>query len=48
VNELQARAIQVQIEDILKKHEIHFKTEYVSNPKLKFINITISIKVTKE
>ena len=48
MNELQAKAIRVQIEDLLKKYDVHYKTELVNSPILKFINITISIKVTKE
>jgi len=48
MKDAQAKAIQKEIEDILERYDIHFKTENVCSPKLKFINITISIKITKE
>lgn len=41
-----AENIQLQIEEILKSNDIHYKTEIVRSPNLKFINIMISIKVT--
>jgi len=44
----QAETVSRQIEDLLKKYDVHYKTERVQSPELKFINITISIKVTKE
>ena len=48
MTETQARATQKEIEDILERYDIHYKTECVRSPVLKFINITISIKITKE
>ena len=40
--------IQKEIENILTKNNIHYKVELVRRSILKFINIAISIKVTKE
>jgi len=40
--------IQKEIENILTKNNIHYKVEYVNSPMLKFINITVSIKVTEK
>lgn len=39
---------QKEIEGVLKKNNLHYNIEYVRNPSLKFINLTISIKVSKE
>ena len=43
----QAIAVQNEIEAILKKNGLHYKVEYVRNPTLKFINVEVSIKITK-
>ena len=40
--------LQKRIQDILEKNDIHHKIEYVQSPRLKFINMEISIKITKE
>jgi len=48
MTEAQVRATQREIEEILEKHDIHYTTELVRSPILKFVNIFISIKVTKE
>ena len=40
--------IQKEIENILTSNNIHYKVELVRSPELKFVNITISIKITKE
>ena len=40
--------IQKEIQAILEKNDIYHKIEYVQNPSLKFINMEVSIKVTKE
>jgi len=44
----QAETIQSEIEQMLKDHSIHYKVEKVRTDRLKFINLTISIKVDKE
>jgi len=43
-----AKALQEVIERILKKDDVHYKVELVRSPALKFINMEISIKITKE
>ena len=40
--------IQKEIENILTNNDIHYKVELVRSPELKFVNIAISIKITKE
>ena len=44
----EALKIQKEIENILNKNKVYYKSEYVKSPDIKFINIVISIKVTKE
>jgi len=39
---------QKELETILKRNDIHYKVQYVRNPKLKFINMEVSIKITKD
>ena len=47
MSEAQAIAVTKEIERILQKHDIHNKVEYMRTPKLSFVNISISIKITK-
>jgi len=44
----EAIAVQKEIEKILIRNNAHYKVEYVRSPSLKFVNMEISIKVTKE
>ena len=53
MKESEARPIEQEFRNVLQKHikhgkEIHWKFEDVGQPKLKFINMVFSIKVTKE
>ena len=53
MKESEALSIEQEIIKVLQSHakcgkEIHSKSQYVRQPKLKFINMEISIKVTKE
>ena len=43
-----AKALQEAIERILQKEDVHYKVEHVKQPELKFVNLEVSIKVTKE
>jgi hypothetical protein len=43
---VQAIDAQKEIEAVLKKHQLHYKVEYVRQPDLKFINLEVSIKIT--
>jgi len=43
-----AKKIQKEIENILIKDNIHYKVEHVNSPLLKFINLSISIKISKD
>ena len=47
MNRAEAEQVSKMIEDLLVKYDIHYKNERVNSPTLKFINITISIKITK-
>lgn len=44
----EAITVQKEIEEVLKKKGLHYKIEYVRNPSLKFINLEVSIKITKD
>lgn len=48
MTEPEAVSLQEKIEGMLQPNETHYRTEKVRSPNLKFININISIKVTKE
>lgn len=43
-----AISIQKEIEAILKKNDLHYEVNYVRKPSLKFINLEVSIKITKD
>ena len=42
-----ALVVQKEIETILREHGIHYKVEHVRTEELKFINLEVSIKITK-
>jgi len=44
----QAETVSRQIEDLLKKNEIHYKIQIVRSPNVRFINLEISIKVIND
>lgn len=48
MTESDIKNIQNEIEIVLRKHGAYYNVENVFSPKLKFINTTISLKVTED